>query len=287
MTTQTTQVESAQASAPIVITDTSTVTYTLELISPERAEVYLSSNHSNRRIRPSVVTAYARDMSEGLWKDNGDSIRFDNNGKLIDGQHRLTAIVNSGVPLRTLVVRNLAADSQETIDTGPSRTSSDVFGFAGYKDSTSVALASKLGLNYQNGYIPRAGSRAEKFSHTQLLNYAADNPGLINSVEFTKYFRNAGVSRGAAAFAHYHFGMIDSELADEMFTNIADFKTSGKGDPIHAFCYKMARYKNSKNKTITPTEELYMLFRVWNALRNNESLTNVRYTSTTAFPNPS
>ena len=46
-------------------------------------------------------------MQNGEWKLNGKSICFDWNGRLLNGQHRLSAVVRSGVPLTTLVVRGL------------------------------------------------------------------------------------------------------------------------------------------------------------------------------------
>jgi hypothetical protein len=53
------------------------------------------------------VDRYAEEMRLGVWALNGKSLIFDSNGRLLNGQHRLTACAQSGVPLVTLVVRGV------------------------------------------------------------------------------------------------------------------------------------------------------------------------------------
>lgn len=70
---------------------------------------------------------YARQMREGLWHFNAETIKFDVNGNLLDGQHRLMAIVKSGCAISCLVVRNLPSEVFSTIDRGTIRSYGDVF----------------------------------------------------------------------------------------------------------------------------------------------------------------
>jgi len=90
----------------------SKMTMSYELITPEVAESMLEKNATNnRRISRGTVEVYARDMVNGDWdEDVGASISFDENGILRDGQHRLCAIVKSGVAINTWVCRNVSAD---------------------------------------------------------------------------------------------------------------------------------------------------------------------------------
>ena len=80
---------------------------TVETITPEMAEQYLGFNHQHREIKSSKVDKLASAMIEGDWQLNGKTIVFDKDGKLLNGQHRLTAVVLSGQPLTTLVVRGI------------------------------------------------------------------------------------------------------------------------------------------------------------------------------------
>lgn len=80
---------------------------TIEIISPEEAQSYLNNNAKHRPIKEKKVNEYMGEMREGKWRLNGKTICFDSTGRLLNGQHRLSAVVRSGVPLTTVVVRGL------------------------------------------------------------------------------------------------------------------------------------------------------------------------------------
>ena len=80
---------------------------TVEVITPAEAQSYLKNNAKHRPIKEKKVAEYMAEMSEGHWKLNGKTICFDTTGRLLNGQHRLSAVVRSGVALTTVVVRGL------------------------------------------------------------------------------------------------------------------------------------------------------------------------------------
>lgn len=80
---------------------------TVEVISPEEAQAYLDNNAKHRPIKEKKVNEYMGEMADGKWRLNGKTICFDTNGRLLNGQHRLSAVVKSGVSLTTVVVRGL------------------------------------------------------------------------------------------------------------------------------------------------------------------------------------
>src|SRR5687768_3937102 len=70
-----------------------------ELVTPDRAkQMLLNVRDKNRSLKENSVQIYAEAMRRGDWQFNGDPIRFGADGKLFDGQHRLTAIIRSGKP---------------------------------------------------------------------------------------------------------------------------------------------------------------------------------------------
>ena len=85
-------------------------------ISPELAEEWLGKNHGNRNQRDHKIIAYTRDIKDGNWLQTGETIKFDTDGRLIDGQHRLEAIHRSGETLRMLVVMGLSPHVQSVLD---------------------------------------------------------------------------------------------------------------------------------------------------------------------------
>ena len=106
----------------------------IEDISPETAKKYLELNFVNRSISENRVASYARDMRSDNWQLNGESLKFNTEGQLIDGQHRLYAIIRSGKTIPMCVVRGLAVTINE-VDRGKSRTTRDTLTIEGYDKS--------------------------------------------------------------------------------------------------------------------------------------------------------
>ena len=99
----------------------------IEKIGPKEAEAYLGKNFQwNRRIRPSVLARFTREMAEGNWHETAETVKITATGVLLDGQHRMKAIVDSGVTLPLLVAHNVNPDSFKYVDIGATRSFSDV-----------------------------------------------------------------------------------------------------------------------------------------------------------------
>lgn len=90
------------------------LTVEVEIIQPEQAAAYLQHNAKHRPIKQKKVEEYVEMMQADQWKLNGKVIVFDWNGRLLGGQHRLSACAISGVPLMTLVVRGVDPAVQAT-----------------------------------------------------------------------------------------------------------------------------------------------------------------------------
>lgn len=92
-------------------------------ITPDIARQWLEKNIVNRRLDNFRVRQYAIDMKNGAWELNGESIKFDKDGKLVDGQHRLNGIIKANVPIVSLVVFDLS--NVALLDRGRSRSEAD------------------------------------------------------------------------------------------------------------------------------------------------------------------
>jgi hypothetical protein len=114
------------------------VRFGFESISPERAKQILLSNDGNRNLRPKDVDAYAKFMRRGSWRDDlGDPIHISVNGRLLNGQHRLNAVVLSGATIKFMVFYMEPIDGfgdltamGMPIDRGALRSMSDITGLA-------------------------------------------------------------------------------------------------------------------------------------------------------------
>jgi hypothetical protein len=100
--------------------------FTEELITPEKATAYLALNiHDNRVLKPSWVNYLIGVLQRGEWKVTHQGIAFDEGGRMIDGQHRLTAIEQSGIAARMVVARAAPSETFEVIDGGKVRNTGD------------------------------------------------------------------------------------------------------------------------------------------------------------------
>ena len=120
----------------------SSVQCTVENITPAKAAEYLKHNTDNyRKLKRPLVNNYMDDILNGRWEFNGESIVFDENGVLKDGQHRLAAIYKSGKTLPMVVVRGIKPEVK-IYDMGGRRTNTDIANAMGADlDSTAIAAA--------------------------------------------------------------------------------------------------------------------------------------------------
>lgn len=104
----------------------SELTASVEVITPEIAASLLERNTGNRAVRRAVVSQLARDMKRGHWQLSHQGIAIAPDGRLLDGQHRLNAIVEAGIPVRMVVARNVSPEAFAVMDRGKMRTLRDV-----------------------------------------------------------------------------------------------------------------------------------------------------------------
>jgi hypothetical protein len=102
--------------AQAALADPGVYTMAVESVTVERAEEYLAANRGNRNIVQAHVAAMARDIGNGRWMFNAQPICFSRSGRLLNGQHRLSAVLEAGQPIEVLVMRNLPEEAFETYD---------------------------------------------------------------------------------------------------------------------------------------------------------------------------
>jgi len=100
-------------------------TAVFEVIDKALASKYLEKNEDNRRTRKWYASALSSAMQRGEWITTHQGIAFDETGRLIDGQHRLEAIVNSDLKIKMLVARGLSEKAFSVLDSGMKRTIAD------------------------------------------------------------------------------------------------------------------------------------------------------------------
>jgi hypothetical protein len=100
------------------------------MVTPEKAIAWLEGNTHNRRLRQSRIEQYAHDMAIGEWKLTHQGIAFDEDGTLVDGQHRLWAVIESNSSIEVNVTWGMPVSTQLVIDDHLPRTATDALRLA-------------------------------------------------------------------------------------------------------------------------------------------------------------
>ena len=146
------------------------ITTNIEILTPKAAKDYLDAQTHNRKLSKDRVSMLAGDIASGRWRFNGEAIKFDEQGILIDGQHRCAACVKAGVPIKVLVIRGLPKETQETMDTGKARSFSDILVLRGVPCATNIAAAVRRIWGSENvGFKQACGEGSPRATSQALL----------------------------------------------------------------------------------------------------------------------
>jgi hypothetical protein len=100
----------------------------IETVTPDQAAALLANNAGNRKLMKTTVSQLADDMRRGHWRLSHQGIAIARDGRLLDGQHRLSAIVEAGVAVQMVVFRNVDEASFAVMDRGRVRQLRDILG---------------------------------------------------------------------------------------------------------------------------------------------------------------
>lgn len=130
------------------------------VVTPEVAASMLKSNiQTNRFVNTRVVAKYVAEMKNGNWiTDNGECLKFDRSGRLVDGQHRLHAIITSGVTIPLWVMYGVDEKAFMTIDVGAPRSIGAILGINGVKQANLKTGIIRCLIRYRNN------STSDKFA---------------------------------------------------------------------------------------------------------------------------
>lgn len=198
-------------------------------VTPAMAKKWLQNNFRNRPLLDDVIQAYARDMVNGVWVATHQGVAFNDRDELIDGQHRLSAIVLCGKSIRLMVTFGLPSSiegkemtTMDAVDRGRTRSVADQLTIQhGFKNGsiTASVCASIAGLCY--------GQRTRRLSVGQTLDIfrAFEAPILWVIARRSKKhgLRTAGVLAGFA-FAMATENDMETPIAGMMETLIEDAK---------------------------------------------------------------
>ena len=131
-------------------------------VTPKVAEYMLRNNKNNRNVSKWRVALYAEEMKRGAWKLNGETISINKNGELLNGQHRLLAVIKSGCTVEMAVAFDVDNDVH-LFDRGRTRSVTDQMKMDGVSCNNYTAAMARLFIYLEDGNNKISDSRIHEF----------------------------------------------------------------------------------------------------------------------------
>lgn len=256
-------------------------------VTPDLAKQWLGVNQHNRNMRFRLADSYAADIAEDDWDLNGETIKFATDGRLLDGQHRLQAIVDSNKTVQLIVVRGLDPRTQATMDRGAVRKFGDVLKLDGETNAIGLAAAVRAVTGWKKGFR-RAGSFSP--SVKQLMHTLEQHPELRDIVSRAQiYSSRCGIPASVLALCMWVFGQIEPEEAELFFIRLSDGVGLQRGNPIYELRKQAleARTNRGHRSAVIHTA---VTIKAWNIWRRGDTVTNLSFkaggSTPEKFPEP-
>lgn len=244
-------------------------------VTPQMAETWLRNNTDNRNLSQGYVDKLARDMLSGEFAYVADPIRFDTGGNLIDGQHRLTAIAQSGVTLDMLVVTGMKRDDRRFLDRGRKRRVADNLRMDyGIASATTVASVTRMVLRWNTGAL--RNNSVYRPTDTEVYDYAVNHVDELSaSAAYAARVRTGiGAQLTATGTVHYLTMQQEAITARPFWERVEHGTGVYTGDP--ALALRNAIVRAAANNLYAAVEQhMAMQLRAWRSAVNGRSLSRL------------
>lgn len=256
----------------------SNITPEFERITPSKAEKYMEahveSGFGQRTLSPIHVDMLVRAITNGHWeKSNGETIKIAENGAILDGRHRLTAIIRSGKPVTVLVVHGVNPAAFSTIDTGRPRTMADLTRIKGLAHGALLASAATLATSYSNrtSNLLTPVTRMKHPKDEVLVKAATDNLLQGICVKTGAMFKRIFPVPSSIAFAYWVAAKHNRGEADAFFERVSSGENLGVSDPAFTLREKLIQMKASRG-SVNRDDVIYYILRAFRAHLRGEKL---------------
>lgn len=255
----------------------------LMTIDAALAKKWLKRNRLNRPIRRARVQHLARALKEGAYSHaNGETLIFSSDHDLMDGQHRLTAVVETGIPITSLVVFGVEPHKRGSIDTGAKRELGDYFGMLGEKNARNLAGAATALYHWERGTFLsyKQGHAFVSFDEAQA--FLAAHPGFQDSVATAKRIKKL-LRLSHSAMLHWLFTQKDPELATVWVDTLADGHERPGGAVFITLRERLLR-ELTVSARISNAEKAVYAIKAWNSARSGRHIKVFKWHETEPVP---
>lgn len=261
-------------------------------INPNDAHRMLleASGQRQRNLNRRRVTQYAAEMKAGRWAVTHQPIAFDPDGVLIDGQHRLSAIVAAGVPVTVSVCYDADPDTFGVVDNGWARTPAAALTIAGYGNTAILSAAARHYLTYHDVVGTKTtptGQHRSNHSSVALVAFMDTRPGQAILGSITEARRIAiSVGRvGTGTWLAACLGMLevygtDPETRSEFLERLENGTMLEVGSPILAlrrWLTSDAHGYGAVRRDVAAFSGMAAFIKAWNGWLDSERMMTVHF----------
>ena len=202
-------------------------------ITPPMAALLLGNNGANRKLNKRHVDFLADQIKSGKWQKNGQTIVIAKDGTLMDGQHRLTAIVAANVPVAMGLCTGAPRASMPTIDNGKPRSSADVLTMSKCSYATLVAASIHLLYKFDNESLATNGTGGgTKMPNSVVMPALKDIQARVDLDWLAKIVQKTGRNtRMKVSNLFVAFYLIASKYGEDIVTQFAEKMNDGGDYP--------------------------------------------------------
>lgn len=272
------------------------VTSKVETITPEKASRWLEKMAPNRHLRDGKVIQHAEAMERGEWRVNGEAIKFDVNGLLIDGQHRLKAVELFGQSVDMVVTRGLDPEVVTTIDVGMRRTLADTLRMRG--EVNPLILGATLFSTIQCRHAFETGSWPNRQTGSypsieKCLVLLNEEPGIREAVKYSRHFtlRRTGLKVHPKTWATsiHILGDIDYDDMEGFVGTLGTGVDLSESSVLYMFRRRFM--SGNPDSPVSARDQFAYMFKTWNYWREGTAPAQLRTrfggTKPEVFPVPS
>ena len=231
--------------------------FNVEDITPEYAEEILKEkNNANRSIKQASLHRLVKAIDNDEWQITNQGIAFDSDGNLLDGQHRLQAIVKTGKTLKIMVARNMNPQIFNVVDIGTARSAADILYIAGCSNSSKIASGIKVYLCYHS-YPTGGWTHIVKPTHIEILEAYNKEKELWTEINqrvalYNRKFHFLNLSVGIPFYKLLLEKNYSEEIINKFFTQFSEGYNLDVDNPMLSFRNQMMqkgfRHRGSSNQ---------------------------------------
>jgi hypothetical protein len=258
------------------------------ILTPELAELLLALNVGNRPQRRGRVSKMAQVMREGRWMQTHQGVAVGNNDVMVDGQHRLLACIEAGIPIPMRFEFGCDPDTYKVLDTQVTRSPSDTLYRAGHVSTAALSASAILLHQIENGGL-RSGVSRYLIANDQIEAFVAARPELADAVRLgdqMRYtFRSVSQAAFSAAFAlilRRHSHQTASDFCDAVKTGL---NLSSQRDPVFVLRKEIQdNWIHGARKNVPRGYLSAAVIKAFNAWVKGKTIRSVRMQDRESFP---